>query len=228
MITKNITSELYTILLRGISVLFLCTGIILSSCGGGDDEEQLPELPSGATASDKFRAHKDTFLKYDSLSPIPKEMRKTFKGLTYYSYSDMYVVIANYEPSEKPDTVKMIATGGELRTMLRVGKFTFSLGEGESVYTLYGYKQAGDKSLSILLPFKDKTTGNETYSAGRYVEVEDTGDNEVQIDFNTAYSPYCAYNSNFSCLLVPPQNVLTVAIKAGEKTYAASHSAGGK
>ena len=71
----------------------------------------------------------------------------------------------------------------------------------------------------VFVPFRDATSGQTTYSAGRYLEAHLTG-NTVQLDFNVAYNPYCAYSDGWSCPIPPPENWLTVAIEAGEKTLA--------
>ena len=55
----------------------------------------------------------------------------------------------------------------------------------------------------MFLPFKDKTNGSTTYNAGRYLDVVYSKVSEVEIDFNLAYNPYCAYNSNYKCPEVP-------------------------
>lgn len=76
---------------------------------------------------------------------------------------------------------------------------------------------------SLFIPFRDITNGKETYSAGRYIDldsVKHTIDKGKWIlDFNRAYNPFCAYNSAYSCPFVPPENWLKVAIQAGEKKY---------
>lgn len=69
------------------------------------------------------------------------------------------------------------------------------------------------------LPFMDATTGEESYSDGRYLDLPSTDDGRLVVDFNYAYNPYCAYNANWSCPIPPSENRLTVAITAGEKTY---------
>jgi hypothetical protein len=75
------------------------------------------------------------------------------------------------------------------------------------------------------VPFRDATTGKESYGAGRYleVEVEQGGDGRFSatLDFNLAYSPWCAYNLAYSCTLPPVENTLSVAVQAGERTYQA-------
>ncbi len=203
------------------AVIALCS---LQSCGDSDDEEKLQDTPADASNIVKMRAEKDRFLKEDSASPIPKEMRKAFGGLSYFSYDEKYAVIASFEAATKPDTLRMPASKGEQRVMVRVGEFSFSLGDDEKVYHLSGYRQADSESKTVLIPFKDKNTGTVCYEAGRYVDLEDPGD-ECTIDFNLAYNPYCAFNEAYSCLLIPPQNVLAVSINAGEKKYTA-HSKG--
>jgi uncharacterized protein (DUF1684 family) len=71
----------------------------------------------------------------------------------------------------------------------------------------------------FFLPFRDATSGRESYGPGRYLDVEPGRDGRVQVDFNLAYNPYCAYNDAFSCPLPPPDNWLRVPIRAGEAAY---------
>ncbi|HNJ28593.1 MAG TPA: DUF1684 domain-containing protein, partial [Ferruginibacter sp.] len=78
----------------------------------------------------------------------------------------------------------------------------------------------------LFVPFTDLTTGDESYGSGRYIEfyIQDIqGDGTLQLDFNKAYNPYCAYASGFKCPIPPRENALNVAIKAGEKNFAKPH-----
>ncbi len=70
----------------------------------------------------------------------------------------------------------------------------------------------------LFIPFKDKTSGNSTYGGGRYIDFEIPSTENPQIDFNTAYNPYCAYSYRYSCPIPPVVNTLDVKIRAGEKT----------
>lgn len=73
---------------------------------------------------------------------------------------------------------------------------------------------------TLFLAFADKTSAVETYGAGRYLDVKKVpGATSVTLDFNEAYNPYCAYNDWYSCPFPPKENILEVAIQAGEKTY---------
>ncbi len=200
------------------TVLALCFALTLNSCGDKDEDEKLPEVSGDANSIVKQRAEKDRYFKYDTTSPLPREMRKSFTGLSYYPYDEQYVVIASFEASESQEVIQMPASQREMRKMLCVGQFSFSLGTDDKVYKLSGYRQVDNPHSPIVIPFKDKTTGHGSYEAGRYIDIEDVGD-EVTLDFNTAYNPYCAFNDSYSCLLIPPQNVLNVAINAGEKSF---------
>src|SRR5205823_4054425 len=77
---------------------------------------------------------------------------------------------------------------------------------------------ASDDSDELFVPFRDATSGQETYGAGRYLEIHAHGDNVV-IDFNYAYNPNCAYDPAWSCPLPPIENWLKVPIRAGEKAF---------
>ncbi|MGA1307777.1 MAG: DUF1684 domain-containing protein [Candidatus Kapaibacteriota bacterium] len=70
----------------------------------------------------------------------------------------------------------------------------------------------------ILLEFKDKTNGFDSSEAGRYLEVDEISTSgDYLLDFYRAYNPYCAYNKDYVCPLVPKENILSISIKAGEK-----------
>ena len=70
-----------------------------------------------------------------------------------------------------------------------------------------------------LTAFGDETSGVSTYGGGRYLDLDIGKSDQVKIDFNKAYNPYCAYFDDFTCPLPPTENLLTVEIKAGEKLY---------
>ena len=78
-------------------------------------------------------------------------------------------------------------------------------------------KRARARSRSLFVPFADLTTGDETYPAGRYLDLDPTATGYYMIDFNRAYNPYCAYNSAYECPYPPSSNRLKIAVKAGEK-----------
>ena len=72
----------------------------------------------------------------------------------------------------------------------------------------------------VFVPFRDATSGSETYGAGRYVEVSfdsEAQDEPLELDFNYAYNPSCVFSPAYDCPYPPRQNLLTVPIRAGEK-----------
>jgi len=109
---------------------------------------------------------------------------------------------------------------GEVRTGLRYGYFEFQV-EGNSC-RLQVYRM--DDSLAeggayLFIPFKDETSGAETYAAGRYIDLKENTSGWYDLDFNRATNPYCAYGKGYSCPVPPEENRLALPIRAGEKTY---------
>ncbi len=92
----------------------------------------------------------------------------------------------------------------------------FEVGGEPTQVTLF----ASEGSRELFLPFRDATSGTQTYGAGRYLEVEPASlDGTVEVDFNYAYNPYCAYNPQWSCPIPPGENWLAVPIGAGEQSF---------
>ena len=160
-----------------------------------------------------FRADKDKFFKDSHHSPLSHSDRHTFVGLNYYEPNESLVF-----------TVPMIAgDGSEIhiptsdereKVYKRAGTVSFEVG-GEPVdLTLFDTGHPG-----LFLPFRDATSGETTYGAGRYIDLEPNPDGTITVDFNYAYNPSCVYSDGFSCPLPPIENWLGVPIEAGEKNY---------
>lgn len=194
--------------------------------GGGDgtpgmsdgfDSERWAEELEGK------RAEKDRFFAEHPQSPIPPEEREGFDGLAYFPPEPDYRVSATVTVHDDPDPVPMETTAGREVRYLRVLTFAFELGRepADGSLELHGYRQEPEGSEPIFVPFRDKTTGQESYAGGRYMELEpdrrlETGE-EVVVDFNLAYTPFCHYSETFDCPLPPEENWLPVAIRAGER-----------
>ena len=166
------------------------------------------------------RAEKDDFFADHPQSPIPPEDRDAFDGLAYFEPDPAYRVEAAVTRHDDPDPVELETTDGRVVRYLHVVTLAFDL-DGDA-FDLQAYRQAGDDPGALFVPFRDKTTGQESYGKGRYMEIEHDGELSdgatVTLDFNLAYAPFCAYSDTFSCPLPPEANWLSVAVEAGERT----------
>src|SRR5690606_18517382 len=145
-----------------------------------------------------------------------------FPGLDYYGVDPAYRVTARFERAEGDEPVAMNTSGGDIRDYRRFGTLHFELG-GEPL-TLAAYQSVApheDPAYAdyLAVPFKDATSGETTYAAGRYLDLRIPAGDEVVLDFNKAYAPYCAYSAAYSCILPPRENHLAVAVEAGVKDY---------
>jgi uncharacterized protein (DUF1684 family) len=165
-----------------------------------------------------LRLEKDSFFRIDMDSPIPSSDRSSFKGLNYFPPDEGYRVTSKLERFDSPKHIIMATSTGTRQTYLRYGAFTFEI-KGQRA-KLIVYKSAEDRyARGLFLPFSDETSGNETYAAGRYLDLEEQGGDDYELDFNTAYNPYCAYSEDYTCPIPPVENRLSVKILAGEKNY---------
>jgi len=165
------------------------------------------------------RQEKDDFFAEHPQSPIPPAERDGFDGLDYFDPDPEFRVDAAVTVHDDPEPVEMETTNGPPVRYLRVATFAFELRGADC--ELHAYRQENAEDDTLFVPFRDKTTGQQTYSGGRYMEFDPEGDlNEadtVTLDFNLAYSPFCAFSETFSCPLPPEENWLEVVVPAGEK-----------
>jgi uncharacterized protein len=171
------------------------------------------------TAVGLFRADKDDYFRQAHDSPIPHDQRHDFTGLPYFPVDeDLRFEGLALEPyvGEEPTSFQIPTSDGQLRDAERAGTFRFDLAGSEQRLT--GYRFAQGHAESVFVPFLDQTSGNETYGAGRYLDLDpDPEDGTFVLDFNLAYHPSCVYDPRFSCPLTPAENRLPVRIEAGER-----------
>ena len=165
----------------------------------------------------KFRAEKDGFFKDAPDSPI--ENRTKFATLSYYPPDQSLRILADIRPIKDTMRLKVGRTDGTSEMFVRYAYADFQLGgKRNRLLLLKSNEQA--KEQQLFLAFTDKTNGFETYGGGRYLDLEwEEGKTKITLDFNFAYNPFCAYNSNYSCPLPPTQNHLEIAVRAGEKEF---------
>ncbi|MHA2296283.1 MAG: DUF1684 domain-containing protein [Candidatus Hodarchaeales archaeon] len=164
---------------------------------------------------EKSRKEKDDFFRYDHHSPLTPEQKESFKELVYFPVNPDYRFRGSLDLFEDPELIDIMTNTGQIQKYLRYGKFKFSIGKD---YFLTVYK-APDSDY-FFVPFKDGTSGKESYGAGRYLELSPVDEeNEFILDINQAYNPYCAYNESWTCPVPPRENWLDVRIEAGEKNF---------
>jgi uncharacterized protein (DUF1684 family) len=201
-----------------LASVFVLIGIILTACS--ESEITAKKLSSPQSPILLERAARDEDFKSGENSPIPKQNRTGFRGLSYYPLNPVlrFSVRLNRYPS--PKQIRMGTNTGEIRSGLRYGYFDFQVGGQSCRLQVYRLDDtSGNQGPSLFVPFRDATSGNETYAAGRYIDLAENTIGNYDLDFNRAYNPFCAYNSKFSCPVPPAENKLKVSILAGEKNY---------
>ena len=187
--------------------------LLLAACSSGpsapDEGEYVKELSAQ-------RAYKDQHFSESPESPVPKDKRGALLPLPYFPVEPNYAVPASLKLSDERPVFEMPTSTGTMRRMALVGVIEFTLQGGPR--RLGAFVPEGTTEIETLfIPFADLTTGKDTYSAGRYLDIEPTRTGYYTIDFNRAYNPYCAYNASYECPYPPPSNRLDVAVAAGEK-----------
>jgi uncharacterized protein (DUF1684 family) len=111
----------------------------------------------------------------------------------------------------------VLSTRGNKRRALRLGKLEFTL-QGKVLHlTALRLLEPGAGESSVSVFFRDATTGRESYEVGRYVDAESLGGDRYALDFNRAYNPTCAFSPLYNCPIPPRENVLPIAVRAGER-----------
>lgn len=175
----------------------------------------------------RFRKERDDLFASHPQSALDEEQRRHFEGLRYFPYNPAmrFSVAVNTNVAPKSQVIAMDAQRS--MTMTTIGQVSFTI-DGEPVaLSLYWLEIYGG---GLFLPFRDTTCPRESYGAGRYlfdtikgsspVPVSgEQGWKRIMLDFNYAYNPSCAYNDRWVCPLALAENVLAVAIRAGEMNY---------
>ena len=173
-------------------------------------------------ASKKFQTELNQSYADSLKSPLTKEDLNHFKGLDFFPIDEKYIVEATFVRTKKEKPFGMKTTTSRTPLYKKYGELRFSIEGKEFKLNVYQnidlIKKPGYDDY-LFLPFSDLTCGKESYIGGRYVDVRIQKGTIWTIDFNKAYNPYCAYNYEYSCPIVPLENDLDIEILAGVKKF---------
>ena len=163
-----------------------------------------------------WRAEKDEFMRGSSQSPVLPADRASFAPLVYFPVEPEYRVPAALRVNPTGDILEMPTSTGDRRRMRRIGTLGFTL-KGQEL-TLTAFVDAAENDMRrLFVPFGDATNGTESYTGGRYLDLNRTASGVYDLDFNRAYSPFCYYNPTYDCPVPPRENRLHVPVRAGER-----------
>ncbi|MBL7850940.1 MAG: DUF1684 domain-containing protein [Cyclobacteriaceae bacterium] len=165
------------------------------------------------------REKKEAFLRRDPESPF-RAIEDSIKPLVYYPPDLKFRVLASLEPVQQKQVRILQTSTGEQARYLDYAWAMFELEGTECKLLILEVMDMGPNRGKLFLAFADETSAKETYGGGRYLDLKKVpAATSIELDFNKAYNPYCAYNENYSCPLPPRENLMNVAIRAGEKSY---------
>lgn len=201
-----------SLVVPGIIIIAIGAFVIYSLQGGPNDAEYI-------TTIQKERRDKETYLKSGEGSPFVKDSLP-FTGLQYFPIDPKYRIKAKLKNIDKKKVVLLSTSDGKEQNYLEYAFAEFSLDGKENRLLILELMETGPNRGKLFLAFADETSGQETYGAGRYLDLKKVpAASTVILDFNLAYNPYCAYNDSYSCPFPPKENLLKVPILAGEKNY---------
>lgn len=194
-----------------VSVVVVVIILFYGFQGSQDDPVYIREV-------EQEREDKDRFMRTSRESPFSDSVG--FKGLVYYPVDPRFRIVADLKPVGTKKPVVLTTNDGKEEHYLEYAHAAFNFGGVSNKLLILEIMDSGPFRGKLFLAFGDETSAGETYGGGRYLDVQKVpGSSTILLDFNKAYNPYCAYNTSYSCPLPPSENLLTVAITAGEKNY---------
>jgi uncharacterized protein (DUF1684 family) len=210
---------------RTLMLFVLCLAWApLGGCTEGKDAKDAPgavvmdtqALETWEIALVETRIGKNEEFTTSPQSPLPASLREGFEGLDYYFPVQELRFQVPFAAAPSAETVSLTKRKGQSVPYLRKGTVRFQ--HAGKVHTLAVFGPAEGDDASLWLPFYDQTNGKTTYPGGRYLDLQLAPDGTVEVDFNRAYNPLCAYNpEGFNCTLPPEENRLPFSVEAGEK-----------
>jgi uncharacterized protein (DUF1684 family) len=190
--------------------------LVIISCG----KNYTPLEKAYIAKVEKDREEKNLLMKNDPDSPFNKKGKIEFHNLKYFDVDPAYVFKSKLYEYNPKDTIVVYGTKGEIRHAVKFGCVLINFAEKVIKVNVYQGSTAGG-SIYYTIWFTDKTTNNESYGVGRYIDFEKVDNPEYiyTIDFNSSYNPYCAYSPNYSCAVPTIEDFIPVEIKAGEKKF---------
>jgi uncharacterized protein (DUF1684 family) len=137
-----------------------------------------------------------------------------FAGVEYFDFAPDWQIEAEWQPLLPPRQMEVPNVSGDLKTVEVSHQAVFEVA-GQKVALLP--MAVGDKE--VFFVFRDRTSGKETYGAGRFLKANAAVDGKISLDFNRAYNPPCAFTPFATCPLPPAENWLPFALPAGEKKW---------
>lgn len=174
---------------------------------------------AGAETWTRWRNERDALFGTHPQSAIEPEHRALFQGLSYFDHDPAWRFEVDVEPGPVHGT-ELTHSGEGATGFMEFGHVSIYVGEHRSTLSLYWLDGYGG---GVFVPFRDATSGQETYGGGRYLidtaKGADLGHRgrTIVLDFNYAYHPSCVHSSRWSCPLAPPANHLEVQVRAGER-----------
>jgi uncharacterized protein (DUF1684 family) len=162
------------------------------------------------------------YMENDPDSPFHKKGEIKYQGLNFFEIDPAFNVKAKIEKLPSPIPFDIQMTDGKTAKYFKYAIARFALDDKPQELFLLKSESFFDEPW-LFLPFYDETSADETYGGGRFLNVEYHDEEEIFIDFNLAYNPYCAYNDSYRCPIPPAENKVTVKIPAGERNYKAHH-----
>ncbi|MAS36351.1 MAG: hypothetical protein CL610_20265 [Anaerolineaceae bacterium] len=140
--------------------------------------------------------------------------RLEFEGRHWFAIDPAYCVTGKLILHTPARVLQVINSVGQIAPMGNPGRVEFELNGQSFALEAFAAGAAGDE---VWFVFKDQTSGQSTYGAGRFMYAPVTPDGMVTLDFNKAYHPPCAFTPYATCPRPPQDNVLPVSIEAGER-----------
>lgn len=179
----------------------------------------------GTTDLKIFREGRDKEFRNKEESPLKEKDFSSFNGLNYFPEDKKFRVNAKFTRTSDEKYFQMPTSSGKSTKFVKYGILSFKLNGKPQTLNVYQpdaevLKKFPEFADLLFVPFRDVTSGKETYGGGRYIDIKMPVKNKVILDFNLAYNPNCAYGSDeYSCPIPPKENFLQAEIKAGEKTF---------
>lgn len=202
--------------------LFVISTIALSSVGRAQSTTAtlLPSKEEHSKLVAEFRAELNAEYKDASRSPLAAAARNKFTGLPFFPVNYAACVEARFVRDSSQAPFVMQTSNGRKPLYRKYGEVHFSfngLPQHLTVFQSLDLQSKKGYEDYLFVPFTDQTNGHTSYGGGRYLDLRmgQIKKDQLVLDFNRAYNPFCAYSAAYSCPVPPAENRLSVAIEAG-------------